>query len=109
MITVTKVIIGRKPERELLTNALKSSRSELIAVYGRRRIGKTFLIREFYANEMIFSMTGYSDGNRAVQIKNFLTKLNAVSDQFMDEKPKDWIDCFVRSNHRRYLLRWQFR
>lgn len=91
---MTKVIIGRKPEKELLTNALNSSRSELIAIYGRRRIGKTFLIREFYANEMIFSVTGYSEGNRAVQIKNFQKKLNEVSDAFTEENPKDWIDCF---------------
>lgn len=87
-------IVGRKPEKEILSNALKSSRSELIAIYGRRRIGKTFLIREFYEKEMVFSMTGYSQGNRAVQIKNFQKKLNEVSPDFKDETPEDWIDCF---------------
>lgn len=43
---------------------------------------------------MIFSVTGYSEGNRAVQIKNFQKKLNEVSDAFTEENPKDWIDCF---------------
>jgi len=92
---VTKTIIGRIKEKEVLSNVLNSSRSELIAVYGRRRIGKTFLIREFYEKEMVFSITGFSEGNRAVQIKNFMTKLNEVTEEFKNDKPKDWIDCFV--------------
>ncbi len=92
---MAKVIIGRVMEKEILTNALNSSRSELIAIYGRRRIGKTFLIREFYEKEMVFTMTGYSVGNRAVQIKNFMTKLNEVTRKFKNEKPIDWIDSFV--------------
>ncbi|MDG1333521.1 MAG: ATP-binding protein [Crocinitomicaceae bacterium] len=90
-----KTIVGRSTEKEVLSNALKSSRSELIAIYGRRRIGKTFLIREFYEKNMIFSMTGFSEGTRDVQIKNFQTKLNEITDKFVDEKPEDWIDCFV--------------
>jgi len=89
-----KKIIGRQREKEILSNALLSSRSELIAIYGRRRIGKTFLIREFYKEEMIFSVTGYSVGTRPVQIKNFMTKLNEVTDAFTEEKPLDWMDGF---------------
>ncbi len=79
---MARTIIGRVAEKEILANALNSSRSELIAIYGRRRIGKTFLIREFYEKEIVFSMTGYSVGNRAVQIKNFMTKLNEVTNEF---------------------------
>ena len=92
---MAKVIVGRVKEKEILSNALNSSRSELIAIYGRRRIGKTFLIREFYEKGMVFSMTGFSDGNRDVQIKNFQAKLNEVTDEFKQEKALDWIDCFV--------------
>ena len=92
---MARTIIGRVREKEILSNALNSNRSELIAVYGRRRIGKTFLVREFYKKEVIFSVTGYSEGGRSVQIKNFMAKLNGVTDEFKAEKPKDWIDCFV--------------
>lgn len=92
---MARKIVGRRFEKQRLTNALSSSRSELIAVYGRRRIGKTFLIREFYKKQMVFSITGFSEGNKAVQIKNFLSKLNEVSRKFKNENPKDWIDCFV--------------
>lgn len=92
---MANTIIGRVAEKEILTNALNSSRSELIAIYGRRRIGKTFLIREFYERQIVFSMTGYSVGSRAVQIKNFMTKLNEVTNKFKDDKPTDWIDSFL--------------
>lgn len=88
-------IIGRVFEKEVLDNALNSSRSELIAVYGRRRIGKTFLVREFYKKKIIYSVTGFSEGSMKVQIKNFMAKLIEVSKEFKGEKPKDWIDAFA--------------
>jgi AAA+ ATPase superfamily predicted ATPase len=43
-------VIGREKEKKILENALTSSQSELLVVYGIRRIGKTFLIRETYKN-----------------------------------------------------------
>ena len=72
---MARTIIGRVAEKEILANALNSSRSELIAINGRRRIGKTFLIREFYEKEIVFSMTGYSVGNRVVEIHIIQTLL----------------------------------
>lgn len=38
-------LVGRIHEKEILTDALSGNRAELIAVYGRRRVGKTFLVR----------------------------------------------------------------
>ena len=55
---VPRDIVGRRREKEKLEEALKSDRSELIAVYGRRRIGKTHLIREFYAKQFAFTFSG---------------------------------------------------
>jgi AAA+ ATPase superfamily predicted ATPase len=52
---MSKKIIGRALEKEKLQDALLSHRPELIAVYGRRRIGKTYLIREFYSKHILFS------------------------------------------------------
>ncbi len=92
---MTKVIVGRIKEKEILNEALNSSRSELIAVYGRRRIGKTFLIREFYEKDIVFSVTGYSEGDRSVQLKNFMSKLNGLTTEFNQEEPADWIDGFA--------------
>ena len=43
-----ETIIGREEEKKLLSDALRSIDAELITVYGRRRIGKTFLVRNFF-------------------------------------------------------------
>jgi len=92
---MAREIVGREDEKETLQNALTSHRSELVAVYGRRRIGKTYLVREYYSKQMLFGFTGLSSGKRADQIKNFMLKLNEVTDQFKTEKqPNDWLEAF---------------
>jgi len=48
------MLIGREEERKILLDALNTGQSELIAIYGRRRIGKTFLIRQVYAQRVNF-------------------------------------------------------
>lgn len=53
-----KKLVGRLREQEILTDALNSHRLELIAIYGRRRIGKTYLVRTFFEKQIIFSFTG---------------------------------------------------
>ena len=92
---MSKTIVGRESEQEVLTDSLASHRSELVAIYGRRRIGKTYLIREFFGNKIAFSFTGLSTGKRVGQIKNFMLKLNEVTDEFKKEKqPADWLEAF---------------
>ena len=59
---MSKTIVGRVYEQQVLTDSLASHRSELVAIYGRRRIGKTYLIREFFGNQITFSFTGLSTG-----------------------------------------------
>jgi len=58
-------LIGRKNEISILQNALKSNKPELIAVYGRRRIGKTFLIRNVYKNYIQFEFSGINNSRYA--------------------------------------------
>ncbi len=50
--------IGRQRKLNKLTTALNSSQSEMITVYGRRRVGKTHLIKYTYENELRFEITG---------------------------------------------------
>ena len=66
-----KAIIGRKAELEILNECLKSNKSEFIALYGRRRVGKTFLIREALGKNFTFYASGILDGTITVQIENF--------------------------------------
>ena len=51
-------MVGCLRQQEILTGALNSHRSELIAIYGRRRIGKTYLVRTFFGKQIKFSFIG---------------------------------------------------
>jgi uncharacterized protein len=69
-------IIGREAECKLLDRYIDSSKSEFIAVYGRRRVGKTFLIREYFQNQFTFYATGLANANTAKQLTSFTIFLN---------------------------------
>ena len=47
-------IFARKRELKILEKAYESGQPELLAIYGRRRIGKTFLIRQFFKNKGLY-------------------------------------------------------
>lgn len=87
--------IGREKELSTLKKAIESDKSELIAIYGRRRIGKTFLIREAYKDETIFDVTGVPDGNYQEQLSNFHKKIIGRSKSLANnEVPSDWQEAF---------------
>ncbi|MCL2137404.1 MAG: AAA family ATPase [Coriobacteriia bacterium] len=69
-------IIGRTAEKEILYECFGSAKSEFVAVYGRRRIGKTYLVREALGDEFVFYATGVLDGNNAVQLANYNEEIN---------------------------------
>ncbi|MDA9563855.1 ATP-binding protein [Flavobacteriales bacterium] len=91
---MSKNIVGRLLEKERLNKALNTKRAELIAIYGRRRIGKTYLIRECYSKNIIFSFSGLRNGTRSYQIENFMLELREFSGNFKDEKPENWLQAF---------------
>ena len=66
------IIIGREKEIEELERRCRSNRPEFVAVYGRRRVGKTFLINEVMRDNMVFHHTGLSpyDRKRKVTLKD---------------------------------------
>jgi uncharacterized protein len=88
-------MIGRINERKILDEALQSSQSELIALYGRRRIGKTYLVREHFANEMIFSTSGLFEATLQEQLKEFASCIQSASKNVMPiAVPNDWFEAF---------------
>lgn len=89
-----KNIIGRKDELQQLKAAVKSPRAELIAVYGRRRVGKTFMIKEFFDNNFDFYATGIYEGKSKDEIRAFC---EGFSPEFKENLPviKDWMDAFM--------------
>lgn len=90
-------IIGRKSEIQELESRYDSGRPEFIAVYGRRRVGKTFLIDELFANRTTFRHTGLSPYGR--QKKNLLSdQLKHFHRSLLDQGadcpvPKSWLEA----------------
>ena len=64
-------IIGRDEEQSALQQYVESDKSEFIAVYGRRRVGKTFLIKEFFNNTFSFYISGMANASKKEQLENF--------------------------------------
>ena len=69
-------MIGRRAEQELLKNILKSKEPEFVALIGRRRVGKTYLIRETYKGRITFEITGIQNATQSEQLLNFRFALN---------------------------------
>jgi len=87
-------LVGRSFEKERFNESLQSHRSELIAVYGRRRIGKKYLIRTYFYKHIIFSFTGLRNGILSDQLENFMLELRRVSNQYKDVSPDGWLEAF---------------
>jgi AAA+ ATPase superfamily predicted ATPase len=88
-------IIGRQSEQAVLLDCLESKRPVFLAVYGRRRVGKTFLVREFFNKSIVFSVTGIANSSMRQQLKEFD---DALSRCFKTSKgpSDDWGQAFDR-------------
>ncbi len=88
-------MIGRHKEIEVLANAYTSKKAELVAVFGRRRVGKTYLIRSFFAQNIDFEITGLKDGNKEQQLRNFAYSMkDAQKTENLPTPPIDWLEAF---------------
>jgi uncharacterized protein len=91
-------ITGRKKEKIILRDLTYSDKPEFVAVYGRRRVGKTFLIREFFTNNFSFYLTGISNENTKSQLKNFNTSLQKYG-KMPYPLVNNWLDGFQQLIH----------
>ncbi len=81
-----RAVIGRRPEKRILDDLLRSGSAEFLAIYGRRRVGKTHLIREYCEPrcDLFFAATGQKDASTAIQLFHFKRELERV---FYDGRP----------------------
>lgn len=88
----TPILIARNEECRQLQKCMESERSEFIIVCGRRRIGKTFLIDQYFKGQYDFSFVGGHKVSTKIQLRNFAKALHHYS----ATKPKiaDWYDAF---------------
>lgn len=88
-------LVGRKKEQAQLKRLMDSDQSEFVALYGRRRVGKTFLVRQFFEDQFSFYVTGVNNAPKSRQLLQFHAELtrNLPRDQ-TPEPAKDWFTAF---------------
>lgn len=97
MASIGRKLSGRAPEQEVLSRLLGSGKSEFLAVYGRRRVGKTFLIRRFFEGERVhyFEMVGRFEGTLDEHLRVFAESLSRAFFGGADLKtPATWHEAF---------------
>jgi uncharacterized protein len=89
------ILIGRKSEIALLEKIKSTEKSAFVAVYGRRRVGKTFLIRKTFENQFNFQVTGIANSNLKHQLLNFHSALLKYFPILEGKQPsKSWFEAF---------------
>jgi len=88
------MITGRTIEIELLGKKYRSKVSEFIAIYGRRRVGKTFLVRSVFKDKLTFHVTGLAQANLGKQLKIFNLTILEQYPKLNERKASDWLEAF---------------
>lgn len=85
-------VIGREKEIAQLAEFASSSRSEFVAVHGRRRVGKTFLIRSAFSDKFVFYTTGIIEGTYEQELEAFNIGLERYG--WKGDKAINWMEAF---------------
>jgi AAA+ ATPase superfamily predicted ATPase len=91
-------IIGRKKEQADFATFFELQQPEFVAVYGRRRVGKTFLIKEFFNREFAFYVTGLANAGKREQLNNFNVSLGHYAGVPYPQA-SSWLDAFRQLIH----------
>jgi uncharacterized protein len=88
-------IIGREEEIKILQKTLQSKEAELVAITGRRRIGKTYLTNMVFQENMVFEVIGTQNAPNEEQLQNFTNQLSQYSNSTLPlKKPDNWTEAF---------------
>jgi len=87
-------IIGRYKEKSILKQCVESGVPEFLVVYGRRRIGKTFLVREYFSGELDFYVTGLASEKKDDQLRAWNTAIEKCFKN-SNSSATNWIDAFA--------------
>lgn len=87
-----EALIGREKEIKNLESYIESGKSEFVAIYGRRRVGKTFLVRNVVGDKVCFSLTGMENISTNEQLSNFYLSLLKLYPNAT--KPCNWLEAF---------------
>ena len=88
------ILIGRDAEIKHLESISLSKEAEFVIVYGRRRVGKTFLINTFFSDNYTFKLTGLAQKSKREQLANFAVSLNRYGGGIKYRNPRTWYEAF---------------
>lgn len=92
-------MIGREQEIKKLLHRYERNKAEFVAIYGRRRVGKTYLVDEVLEGKITFRHAGLSPadnqkkGALAAQLDHFYYSLQR-HDIPADHRPETWMEAF---------------
>lgn len=89
-----RTVIGRERELDILEKAKESPKSEFVAIYGRRRVGKTFLVREAFKQQFAFYLTGVPNISLHQQLHNFHKAIQKYYPDNTCTPPRNWFEAF---------------
>ena len=87
------MLIAREREKAILQATLVADEAQFLAVYGRRRVGKTYLVRQTFGDMFTFEHAGLADGGRKEQLQAFTASIQRAGLKINDA-PDNWIDAF---------------
>jgi uncharacterized protein len=87
------IVIGRKEEKSILKRIVEDNVAKFLAVYGRRRVGKTYLINAYFNSLISFELTGQKEGSLQEQLVNFTRQYHTYFKQTI-AVPNNWQDAF---------------
>lgn len=94
MEQVKDILIGREAEIKHFDAIVSSKEAEFVVVYGRRRVGKTFLVNTYFDDKYTFKLTGLAKKGKREQLANFTTSLNRYANGKKYTKPRTWYEAF---------------
>ena len=89
-------IAGRTYEKQIFANLVASEKASFVAVYGRRRVGKTFLIREYFNKEFTFHFTGMANASLTQQLANFNNAYAQYDRGNAGKLAESWFEAFIQ-------------
>ena len=95
MDLIENIFVGREKESSDLVGLLKQNRSDLVAIIGRRRIGKTFLVKKVFKDQLNFHFTGIKESDVTSTLRAFSQKIaETANTNFQIATPKNWMEAF---------------
>lgn len=88
-------MVGREKQTKFMQKLITKPKSSFVAVTGRRRVGKTYLIDEVYKDYFCLRVTGIQDVDISTQIRNFTEKLIEYSKQNIETQAQNWQELFI--------------